>query len=97
MRGVGEQEVVVSGEDIVDSGPARVNQQSGSDAAAGGHTAEDEGFLDMVGIAVPCGNSRGLLRGVVQQPSHLLGVQTADAASGRRRSENSPDAMGAFV
>ena len=48
-----------------------------------GIPANTKRLLDVVGVALPGGDSRGLLRGIVEQPAHLLGVQTG-RATGRR-------------
>src|SRR5262249_57197107 len=63
-------------------------------AVAGGHTAEDESLLDVVGVAPPSDNARGLLRGIIQRPAHLARVETGSASRSSRGAECPGDAMG---
>src|SRR5580700_6749017 len=83
MRIVGSKEIVFSREDIVDTCPARFNEQSGRNSAAGRHTAKVKSFLNMFGVAIPCTQPRGLMRCVAQHPSHLLSIQACCATGGR--------------
>ena len=74
---IGQDEVVRSREHIVDAGPAGTHQQRGGQPAARRHAAEHERLLDVIGVALPGGDAGGLLRGVVKQPAHVLGVEPA--------------------
>src|ERR1700676_3943959 len=47
VRIVGSKEIVFPREDVVDTGPAGLNEQRGSNCAARRHAAEVEGFLNM--------------------------------------------------
>src|SRR5712672_2176083 len=51
----------------------------------------------MIGIALPRGYARGLLRCVIQNPTHLLWIQARYASGRRRRSKIARDAVGAVV
>jgi hypothetical protein len=97
MRSIGQQEIVVSRHDVVDPIPAGLNQQRGGDPAARRHAAEDEALLDVVGIAIPRSDARGLLRGVIQQPPHLLGVELGGTPRRRGSAECAGDTMRALV
>src|SRR5438552_19037049 len=74
-----------------------MNEQCRRDAAARRHTAECKTFLDMVAVAIPCGDSGSLLRGVTDEPPHLLGAETCRASRCGRRTERAADAVCAFV
>ena len=63
-----------------DAGPAGLHQQRGGDAVARRHASEHESLLEMLGVALPESDAGGLLRGIVEQPAHLLGVQIGRAA-----------------
>ncbi len=67
------------------------------DAVARGQTGEYQRFLDVIGVALPRGDAGGLLRGVVQDPAHLLRIQTGDAPGGRRGAEIAGDAVRAVM
>ena len=67
------------------------------DAVARGHAAEVEGFFDVIGVALPGGDSGGLLRGVGKQPAHLLGVEAGGASGGGGRAEGAGDGMRAAM
>ena len=64
-------------------------------AVARGHAGEHEGLLDVVGVALPGDDARGLLRGVVEQPAHLLRIEARGAGGRRRGAEHAGDAVGA--
>jgi thiamine biosynthesis lipoprotein len=78
------EEVVGAGEDVVHAGAARLDQERRRHAVARGHAAEVERLLDVIDVALPRGEARGLLRGVGEQPPHLLRAQ-AGGAAGRGR------------
>ena len=65
-----------------------LDEQGRGDAITRRHAAEHERLLDVVDIALPRRYARGLLRGVVEQPSHLLGVESDGAAGGGGRTES---------
>ena len=71
---VSGEEIIFSGEDVVDAGPTRLHEQRGSDPAPRSHAAEVKGFLHVLGVAIPCPEPGGLVRGVAQHPAHLPGV-----------------------
>ncbi len=88
LRGVGIEEVFRAGKDVAHPGPARSNQQRSGNSVAGSHGAKHKGLLHMLGIPLPDREtSPRLLRRVVEQPAHLLGVQTSHAAAGSRGAE----------
>ena len=97
MRIVGLEEIIFSGEDIVDAGPTRLDEQRGGDAAARGHAAKKKSFLDVLGVAIPGAESGGLLRRVAEHPAHLLSVQAGGATRGRRGAERRRNAVRAPV
>ena len=74
------EEIVRAGENVVDAGAARLHEKCGGHAVARRHSGEVERLLDVVGVALPRGDARTLLRGVGHQPAHLLGVETGAAA-----------------
>src|SRR5467141_1998550 len=94
---IGQEKIVSAGEDIVHAGPARLNQQGCGDSVARRSSGKHEAFLDVIGIALPSGDSGSFLRGVVEQPAHLLGVQISRAAGSGSSAEISGDAMGGPV
>ncbi len=47
------KKIVGTGEDVGHTGAAQLDQKRGRDAIARGHTGEDEGFFDVLGIALP--------------------------------------------
>ena len=96
-RRVRLEEVVGAREHVVDAGPAELDEQRRGDAVARRHAAEHEGLLDVIGVALPGRDARRLLRGVVEQPAHLLRVEAGAAAGGRRRAERAGDAVRAAV
>src|SRR5690348_5062438 len=51
----------------------------------------------MLRIALPGGNSRGLLRGIVEHPPPLLRVETGSASSCSRSAECIRDTVGAAM
>src|SRR5260370_36005135 len=61
MRVVSVKEIIFSREDVFDTGPSRLNDQGGSDAASLRHAAEVECLLDVLGFAVPCAKAGGLM------------------------------------
>ena len=97
MRSVREQEIVIAGKNVFHAGPARMNQQSRSHSAASRHTAERKTFLDVIRVAAPGGYAGRLLGRVIDEPSHLLRIQTCSATRCRRGSENSTDAVRTFM
>src|SRR2546430_14788208 len=97
MRRVRQKKIVVARKDIVDAGPAGMNEQSRGDAAARRHAAKNETLLDVIRIAIPRGNPGGLLRRVVDQPAHLLRVQICRAPGSSGGAENSANAVRALV
>ena len=74
-----------------------MNEQCGGDPVARGYSGEDERLLDVLRVALPGGDSRGLLRGIIEQPAHLMGIQSSRASGGRGRAEIFRDAVGAAV
>ena len=74
------EEVVRAGQHVVDAGAAGFDQQRGRDAVSRGHAAEIERFLDVLGVALPRCDARGLLRRVARAAS------ASAARSGRPRS-----------
>src|SRR5713101_8797537 len=54
-----------------------------------------KGFLDVLGITVPCTETGGLLRGVTEEEAHLRSVQACSATGGGGRAEEGRDAVGA--
>src|SRR5215471_14357729 len=97
MRLVCLEEVVGSGEDVVYTRPAGVNQQCCRDSASRRHTAEYEAFLDVLTVSIPGGNTGALLCCVINQPAHLLGVQPSRAGGSRGSTEDPADTVRAFV
>src|SRR4030095_9373538 len=72
---------------IVDTVPSGPDQQRGGDAVARRHTSEDESLFDVIGVPPPDRVSACLLRGIVEQPSHLFLGQAGGTPRGGRRSE----------
>src|SRR5262249_60604385 len=87
VRRVRQKKVVGPREDVVDAGPARAHQQGRRHTAARRHAAEDEGLLDVIAVALPRGDARGLLRGIIEEPAHALGVERGGATRGGGRAE----------
>src|SRR5207302_8207985 len=54
LRIVGLHEIVGAGENIIDAGPARVNDKCSVDSVARPHGTEQECLLDMISVAPPC-------------------------------------------
>ena len=82
VRSVREQEIVIAGKNVFHAGPARMNQQSRSHSTASRHTAERKTFLDVIRVAAPGGYAGRLLGRVIDEPSHLLRIQTCRATRG---------------
>jgi len=59
-------------------------------AVARGHPAEIEGLLDMLFVAHPAGDARGLLRRVGKQMPHAALVQPREGAAACRRAKVGP-------
>ena len=84
FRIVGLDEIVGAGENVVSAGPAGMNDQGRVDAVARAHPAKDKCLLDVFGITTPGAYSgTRLLGGVIEQPAHLLRIETG-RTSGRR-------------
>src|SRR5207247_7659384 len=75
FRIVGLHEIVGAGENIVDTGPTRMNHQGGVDSVARSHGTEQQSLLDMVSVTPPRADAgASLLCGVIKEPPHLLGI-----------------------
>src|ERR1700730_2039585 len=74
-----------------------MNHHGAGDSVARRRACKVEGLLNMVWITLPQDEPRGLLGGVVQQPAHLLGVQTRPATSGGGGSKRCGDTVGTPV
>ena len=95
LRRIGLEEVLVAGEDVVDSGPSGLDQQGRGDAVARRRGAEHEGLLGVLGVALPGAEAGArLLRGIVEQPAHPLLVEAGDRARRRRGTEGADDIVG---
>ena len=94
---VGSKEIIFSGEDVVDTGPARLHEQRGRDSAARRHATKMKSLLNMFGVAIPRSQAGGLMRGIAQHPPHLLSVQARCATRGRGRAKERRNAVGAPV
>src|SRR5580692_5116864 len=70
-----------------------MNYHGAGDSVARRRARKVEGLLNMVRITIPEGETGGLLGGVVEQPAHLLGVQTSRAASGGRGTKSCGNAV----
>ncbi len=82
--------IVGPGENVVDACPAGVNHECCMDAVTRSHGAEKKTFFDMVRVASPGTDAgAGLLRGIIQQPAHLLGIQTGGATGSGGRAHGS--------
>ncbi len=90
----GKKEIIGARKGVADARPAGLNQQRGRDAVACRHASEHEGFLEMRGVALPESDAGGLLRGIVEQPAHLLGVQIGRATSRGGGAEAFGEAVG---
>ena len=97
LRRERHEEVVGARQDVLDAGAAQLNQQDGRDAVARGKPAEHQRFLDVLGVALPGGDARRLLRGVVEHPAHLLRGEAGGARGRRGRAEVAGDAVRAVV
>ena len=91
------EEVISPREDVVHACAADLDQQGSGHAIARRHSGEYEGFLDVIGVALPGRDAGRLLGRVIQQPAHLLCVQSCRATGGRGRSECARDAVRALV
>src|SRR5258708_14637741 len=95
LRRVGLEKIVRARQNVVDAGPSRMNQQGCSDPVPRPGAGEYKALLDMVGVTFPCSYARRrLLCGIIEQPAHLLGVQTRRAARRRRGAETSEHTVG---
>src|ERR1700731_2381873 len=74
-----------------------MNYHGARDSIARWRARKVEGLLNMVRITIPQGEAGGLLGRIVEQPAHLLGVQTRPAASGGRGTERCGDTVGTPV
>src|SRR5215467_10124206 len=92
---VSGEEIVFPREDVIHAGPACLCEQRGSDSAARGHAPEMKRFLNVLGVAIPCAEPGGLMRGIAQHPAHLLGVQACSATGRGGRAEERRNAVGA--
>ena len=93
---VGFDEIVGTGQNIVDASPSRVNHQRSGYSIARSHAPEHEGFLDVLGVAPPGTDARSrLLCGVIQNPTHLLGTE-AGCTAGRCSRAHGPDQIVGF-
>ncbi len=70
-----------------------MNEERGGDSITRGHATEDKCFLHVLGVALPKRDAGGLLRGIVEQPAHLLRVQIRRAAGSGGRAEAFREAM----
>src|ERR1700704_2110458 len=61
MRVVSRKEIIFPREDVFDAGPSGLHDQGRSDTAPRRHAAKVKGFLDVLGIAVPCTKAGGLV------------------------------------
>src|ERR1700693_6427041 len=99
IRIVGLKEIIFAGENIIDPGPAGLDDERRGDAAARVHAAEKEGFLDVLRIAIPGAEDSRLLRGVAPHTTHFLGIQAGRTCSGsggtkeRRNAVRAPVAL----
>src|ERR1700748_521274 len=66
-----------------------MDQQGRGNSVTRGTAGENEPFFNVIGIALPSGYARSLLRSIVQHPTHLLSVQRRDASRRSRRAEYS--------
>src|SRR5258708_10220162 len=64
LRRIGQEKIVGTGENAIDAGPARLNEQGRGDAAARGHAGVNESLLDVLRLALPRADAGGLLRRV---------------------------------
>src|SRR2546422_2668475 len=97
MRVVSLKKVILPREDVFDTGPSGLHDQGRSDTAARRHAAKVECFLDVLGVAVPCTKSGGLMGRIAQEKSHLRNGKARRAAGGRSRAEQRRDAVRAPV
>jgi hypothetical protein len=69
---------------MIERRAARLDQERGGDAVARRHAAEIERFLDVLRVALPGGKARRGLRGIGQEPAHLLRRKPGHASRRRR-------------
>ena len=74
MGVVSLKEIILSREDVLDTGPSGLNDQRRCDTAARRHPAKVECLLDVLGVPVPCTKAGGLMGRVTQQESHLRNI-----------------------
>ena len=79
LRRICEKEVVGAREDVVDTVPARFDDECRGDAVACRHAGENKRLLDVVGVALPGDDARRLLSRVVECPAHLTRIETSEA------------------
>src|SRR5260370_4804724 len=93
MRVVSLEEIIFSRENVLDSGPPRMDNQCRCNTAARRHSTKVECLLNVLGVAVPCAKAGGLVGRVAKEKSHLRCVQARRAAGGRGRAEKGRDAV----
>src|SRR4029434_5428173 len=93
LRCIRLKEVICARENIVHAIPTRSYEQCRGNAASGRHPAKYECLFDVIRVAPPGGNARGLLRGVVECPAHFACVETGGARRGSRGAEGPGDTV----
>src|SRR5579864_6583714 len=91
------KKIIGSGEDVGNPRAAQLNQKRGGNTIPRRHAGEDKRFFDVLCVALPGRKARGLLRRVVQEPSHLLRIETCRAARCGRRTEGTGEAVDGLV
>ena len=95
LRIVGLDEIIRARKNISDPSPARMNHERCVHPIARTHATEDESLFDMIGVSPPGADaSASLLGGIVEQPAHLLGIQTSSASGSGRRAHGSDQGVG---
>ncbi len=82
-------------ERVLDAGEAGGRHRRGGQRVARRHAAEVEGLLDVLGVAHPVGEARGLLHRVGELKAQRAGVEAEQRAGGRRGAEQAAQAVGA--
>ena len=93
LRPEGHKEIIWSGKHIIQTRPARMDHHRGGDSVARRPACKVESLFNMIGVAVPESETRRLLTCIIEQPSHLPGIQTSRAARGGRRTKRGGNAM----
>ena len=91
---VGDKEVALSREDVLDRREAVRDHGCRRCAVARRHAAEIERLFDVFLVAHPAGYAGGLLGGIGEHMAHLIGIEPRQRAGGGGGAEHRAEAVG---